>query len=119
MKLKVHAGSEPDSFLPEQDFRIVPKLFLLCMMPDAFRHIPLFTIGITTAVFIFRLIRKSQMDGGRRALGRCFDKGAEQDIGKRVEPGLHRDHVRTDDSWVRGIYGNALVLQSFGKFLGE
>jgi hypothetical protein len=36
MKLKVHAGSEPDSFLPEQDFRIVPKLFLLCMMPDAF-----------------------------------------------------------------------------------
>ena len=63
MKLKVHAGSEPDSFLPEQDFRIVPKLFLLCMMPDAFRHIPLFTIGITTTVFIFRLIRKSQVDG--------------------------------------------------------
>ena len=119
MKLKVHAGSEPDSFLSEQDFRIVPKLFLLCMMPDAFWHIPLFAIGIATTVSIFRLIRKGQMDGGRRALGRCFDKGAKQDIGKRVEPSLHRDHVRTDDSRVRGIYGDVFVLQPFGKLLGE
>lgn len=78
-----------------------------------------FAIGIATTVSIFRLIRKSQMDGGRRALGRCFDKGAEQDIGKRVEPGLHRDHVRTDDSRVRGIYGDVFVLQPFGKLLGE
>ena len=57
--------------------------------------------------------------GSCRALGRCFDKGAEQDIGKRVEPGLHRDHVRTDDSRVRGIYGDVFVLQPFGKLLGE
>ena len=59
------------------------------------------------------------MDGSCRALGRCFDKGAEQDIGKRVEPGLHRDHVRTDDSWVRGIYGNALVLQSASSWVNN
>ena len=59
MELKGRAGSEPDSFLPEQGFRIVPELFLLGMMPDAFRHIPLFAIGVATTVFIFRLVRKS------------------------------------------------------------
>ena len=89
------------------------------MVPDAFRYIPFFAIGVTTTVFIFRLVREGQMDGGCRTLGRCFDKGAEQDVGKWVEPGLHRNHVRADNPRIRCVDGDILVADSSGKFLSE
>ena len=56
MELKRYAGSELEAFLSEPGFRIIPQLFLLRMMLDAFRHISFFAIGVATSVFVFRLV---------------------------------------------------------------
>ena len=39
------------------------------------------------------ILIEQEVDGSRSALARCTDKGAEQHVGKRIEPHVHGDDV--------------------------
>lgn len=59
------------------------------------------------------------MDGGGGSFGRCFDKGAEQEIGKRVELGLHGDHMGVDDPGVGRIDCDLFMSDPSGQLFGK
>lgn len=99
----------------EQCFCIVPEFTLCRMIQDMFRQFFLFAVGIAAAAFAIHIFRQGKVYGCCRSLQRGFDERAEQNICQRVEPGIHRDHICTNDTGIGGIDGDSFFFYPFAS----
>lgn len=84
-----------------------PRVYFV---PDDSGYVPtvfLFAVGIAAAAFAIHIFRQGKVYGCCRSLQRGFDERAEQNICQRVEPGIHRDHICTNDTGIGGIDGDS------------